>query len=115
MRSLCSGDNKCPSKRNEGCSCNGARKKKVGLQDYQEENYPQDDDSADSVDDSEDGNLDGGDGDEDSAVPSNDDTTQQVKTDKVIQPTAVKKPVAASESKGVFAGAMAKIKSLKFW
>ena len=93
----------------------GPQKKKVGLQDYQEENYPQDDDSADSVDDSEDGNLEGGDGDEDSALPSNDDTTQQVKTDKVIQPTAVKKPVAASESKGVFAGAMAKIKSLKFW
>ncbi len=99
----------------------GLQKKKVDLQD---------DDSAESesVDDSEDGNLDedgagdidqqvGQEGDEDLALPSDDVTqdTTQAKADKPVQPAAAQTPAATPKPQGVFSGAMAKIKSLKFW
>ena len=108
----------------------GLQKKKVGPQDYQEEDYLQDDDNveSESVGDSENGNPEGADsdidqqvgqdGDEDLALPSDggaQDDTAKPKTDKAVQPVTAPTPAVAPEPQGVFEGAMAKIKSLKFW
>jgi hypothetical protein len=108
----------------------GSAKKKVGSQDYQEEDYLQDDDNVESgsVGGSEDDNPEGSDGDIDQqvgqegdeglALPSDGgvhDDTAKPKADKAVQPVAAPTPPAAPKSQGVFSGAMAKIKSLKFW